>query len=154
MIGTAYSKEHALWAQVVRNEAVAKQRFEFMTGETTATKFFNGTNRSNVDEKLMTLDRTRGVGKWAAGADRAGSTNSRSSVSIAKKSNGASGRYHSTSKMDALSTALQSVISEKRSNAGSSRRGISQTVSRSAVGNHNPLMLSKTNAGTFRDIDS
>lgn len=45
MINTSLSKDHALWDQVVRKEAIAKQRFEFMTGETTATKFFNGTNR-------------------------------------------------------------------------------------------------------------
>lgn len=49
MIGTGYHKEHALWDQIVRKEMDAKKRFEFLTGETTAKKFFNGTLKSSVD---------------------------------------------------------------------------------------------------------
>ena len=52
MIGTAYSKDHYLWDQIVKKEADAKKRFEYLTGQTTATKFFNGTNRQNVDRNL------------------------------------------------------------------------------------------------------
>lgn len=56
MIGTGYSKEHALWDQYVRKEVDAKKRFEFMTGETTAKKFYNGTLRNSVDKRLTTYD--------------------------------------------------------------------------------------------------
>lgn len=52
MIGTAYSKDHYLWDQIVKKEAVAKKRFEYLTGQTTAKKFFNGTNTGNVDRRL------------------------------------------------------------------------------------------------------
>ena len=44
MIKTAMSKDHALWDQIVRKEAEQKARFEYLTGETVARKFFNGTN--------------------------------------------------------------------------------------------------------------
>lgn len=54
MIGTGYNKEHALWDQIVRKEADTKRKFEFMTGETTAKKFYNGTLRGDVDQKLAT----------------------------------------------------------------------------------------------------
>lgn len=55
MISTAYGKDHALWDQIVKKETEAKKRFEYMTGETTASKFFNGTNQGNVDKKLQTI---------------------------------------------------------------------------------------------------
>ena len=55
MIGTAYSKDHTLWDQIVRKETEAKKRFEYMTGETVAKKFFNGTNTFNVDKNLQTV---------------------------------------------------------------------------------------------------
>ena len=42
MINTAMSKDHALWDQIVRKEVDAKKRFEFMTGETQAKKFYSG----------------------------------------------------------------------------------------------------------------
>ncbi len=43
MINTNLAGNHALWDQVVRKETEAKKRFEFLTGETSAKKFFNGT---------------------------------------------------------------------------------------------------------------
>ena len=52
MISTAYGKDHALWDQIVRKETDAKKRFEYMTGETVAKKFFNGTNTANVNKNL------------------------------------------------------------------------------------------------------
>lgn len=54
MINTGYNKEHALWDQIVKKEAETKKRFEFMTGETTAKRFFNGTLCNSVDNRLTT----------------------------------------------------------------------------------------------------
>lgn len=55
MISTAYGKDHALWDQIVKKELEAKKRFEYMTGETQAKKFFNGTNTNNVNKNLKTM---------------------------------------------------------------------------------------------------
>ena len=41
----------------MRKETEAKKRFEYMTGETTATRFFNGKNRMNVSKGLNTFDK-------------------------------------------------------------------------------------------------
>ena len=41
----------------MRKETEAKKRFEYMTGETTATRFFNGTNSMNVNRGLNTFDK-------------------------------------------------------------------------------------------------
>ena len=57
MIATAYGKDHALWDQIVRKEMDVKKRFEFLTGETTAKKFYNGTNKQNVDKRLNTFEK-------------------------------------------------------------------------------------------------
>ena len=59
MINTGYAKEHALWDQILRKEVDAKKRFEFLTGETQAKKFFSGTNRTNVDKGLDTFEKFR-----------------------------------------------------------------------------------------------
>ena len=55
MISTAYGKDHALWDQIVKKETETKKRFEYMTGETVAKKFFNGTNAFNVNKNLTTM---------------------------------------------------------------------------------------------------
>ena len=55
------SKDHRLWDQIVKKEAIQKARFEYLTGETTAKKFFNGTNSTNVDTNMLTFDRERSV---------------------------------------------------------------------------------------------
>lgn len=56
MIGTAYSKDHALWGQIVNKESDTRKRFEYLTGETQAKKFFNGTMKAGVDARLETFD--------------------------------------------------------------------------------------------------
>lgn len=56
MIGTAFSKDHALWGQIVNKESETRKRFEYLTGETQAKKFFNGTMKTGVDAKLETFD--------------------------------------------------------------------------------------------------
>jgi hypothetical protein len=57
MINTATSKDHALWDQIVRKEADQKARFEYLTGETVARKFFNGNNSFNVEKKITTYNK-------------------------------------------------------------------------------------------------
>ena len=144
MISTAYGKDHALWDQIVKKELEAKKRFEFMTGETVAKKFFNGTNAFNVDKNLATMASTMHPQDY--------------SRTPQPKNSGKSGsaRYNSMShtKADVLSKALSDVISEKRSNVGSAKRGSSSTVSKSYVVMQHPLMASAVNARTFRDVDS
>ena len=54
MIGTTYTNDHTLWNQIVKKENEAKARFEFLTGETSAKKFYNGSNSKNVYSKLQT----------------------------------------------------------------------------------------------------
>ena len=67
MINTSQSNEHALWNQVVRRENEAKRRFEFLTGETQAKKFYNGQNVTNVENKLSTFDKWRQTQSMAEG---------------------------------------------------------------------------------------
>ena len=141
MISTAYGKDHALWDQIVRKETEAKKRFEFMTGQTTATKFFNGTNVSNVDKNLMTMASMIHSGDY-----------SRTPQPKQLSSKHGSARYNSQlqgNKADVLSKALSDVISEKRS-----QRGSSSTVSKSYVVVQHPLMATTMNAKSFRDVDS
>ena len=57
MIGTGYHKEHALWDQIVRKESDTRKRFEFLTGQTQAKKFFQGTLRNSVDNRMTTFDK-------------------------------------------------------------------------------------------------
>ena len=57
MINTGQSNEHALWGQIVRRENEAKRRFEYLTGETQAKKFYQGQNVGNVDKNLSTFDK-------------------------------------------------------------------------------------------------
>ena len=52
MINTVQAKDHCLWDQIVKKELAAKRRYEFLTGETVAKKFFNGQNKTNVDVNL------------------------------------------------------------------------------------------------------
>ena len=54
MINTVQAGDHRLWDQIVRKEQEAKKRFEFLTGETVARKFYNGSNLDNVDKNLQT----------------------------------------------------------------------------------------------------
>ena len=49
MINTMMQGDHALWNQIVEKEARTKQRFEYLTGQTQAKKFFNGQNNDNVE---------------------------------------------------------------------------------------------------------
>ena len=63
------------------------------------------------------------------------------------------GRYSSASKADILSRALGEVIQEKRSNAPTSSKRGSSTVSRSLIPQR-ALVNSSMNAKTYRDIDS
>ena len=126
----------------MRKEVETKKRFEYMTGETAAKKFFNGTNAFNVDKNLTTM------------ASQMHQDHSRTPQ---PKNLGKSGsaRYNSTnSKADVLSKALSDVISEKRSNVDSAKRGTSSTVSKSYVVMQHPLMASAVNARTYRDVDS
>ena len=55
--------DHALWDQIVKKEAATKQRFEYLTGQTQAKKFYNGQNAQNVDKTLVTYQRMRETGK-------------------------------------------------------------------------------------------
>jgi len=57
MIKTTYGKEHALWDQIVRKETDARKRFEYLTGETAAKKFYNGQLCNSVDRKLQTFSK-------------------------------------------------------------------------------------------------
>lgn len=51
-----YHKDHALWDQIVRKESETKHRFEILTGETSAKKFYNGQNHRNVSQRIVTLN--------------------------------------------------------------------------------------------------
>ena len=61
MINTSLGNEHALWDQIVRKETVTKKHFEYLTGETDARKFFNGSNLQNVDTHLKTFSKSKGA---------------------------------------------------------------------------------------------
>lgn len=58
MIRTVQDRDHRLWAKLVRREVDAKRRFEFLTGQTDASKFFNGQNQRNVQKGLKTFQST------------------------------------------------------------------------------------------------
>ena len=115
MINTGNHREHALWGQIVGKESEARKRFEYLTGETSAKKFFNGTLKRDVDTKLQTFDaqfRSIQQKKPSGGDDmksNAGSNvskNRRQSKQLASTK----GRYSSASKADILSRALGEVI--------------------------------------------
>lgn len=123
MIGTAYANDHTLWGQIVKKENDVKARYEYLTGETSAKKFYNGSNSVNVDSKLQTFSKERmpaHMKALAATMNSAGKPlNKRSSQSslgggVTSKSGG---RYSTASKGDVLSHALEQVLSEKRSKA-------------------------------------
>ena len=57
MIRTLYTKDHVLWDKIVRKENEAKRRWEYLTGDTSAKKFYNGVLESRVDERLETYDK-------------------------------------------------------------------------------------------------
>ena len=123
MINTSLGNEHALWDQIIRKENVAKQRFEYLTGETQAKKFYNGQNANNVDNKLDTYDKFRaskGLPPHRNGLSATRTLNAK------RPSQTNVDRYSSASKADALSRALEEVI-ERRSKKASS------SVSRSVV---------------------
>lgn len=61
--------DHALWNQIVEKEARTKQRFEYLTGQTQAKKFFNGQNTDNVDKTLVTYQRMKEVQKGETAKD-------------------------------------------------------------------------------------
>lgn len=52
MINTTYAKDHVLWDHIVRKENEAKRRWEFLTGDTSAKKFYSGALEGNVDRHL------------------------------------------------------------------------------------------------------
>ena len=51
---TTGAREHELWNQITNKEIKAKKRFEFITGETQADKYFGGDNKPFVDSLLKT----------------------------------------------------------------------------------------------------
>ena len=59
MIGTVYTNNHRLWGQICQKEIDSKARYEYLTGETSAKKFFSGSNSVNVDSKLQTFSKER-----------------------------------------------------------------------------------------------
>lgn len=161
MISTATAGNHALWDQVVRKEADAKRRFEFITGDTQAKKFFSGSLKNSVEGKLQTYGNLRTIQPELyqsafhktpnanASKSRMAPLNKRASQKSMEGLDKRS-RYSSASKADALSQALQNVLSDKRTQV-SSKRG-SSTVSKSMK--PMPFMNSTANARTVRDIDS
>ena len=129
----------------MRKETDTKKRFEFMTGETDERKFYNGKNLKNIDAKLNTFSKSKGalspqrnVGKQiAVGGSRSERKTYSKTIQGRKEEpeiqmRNSNDRYSSVSKMskaDALSRALDKVLSDKRSSAGS-RRVVSSSVSR------------------------
>lgn len=120
MIRTAYTNDHTLWNQIVSKENNTKARYEFLTGETSAKKFYNGTNVKNVDTKLNTFSKERMTGYQKNANSAARPANKRTSKStLALKE---LDRYSTASKGDILSRALEQVLVDKssRSRAGNS----------------------------------
>lgn len=61
--------DHALWDQIVRKEAETKKRFEYLTGQTQAKKFYNGQGEKNVDHTLVTFQRMKQMSKGETAKD-------------------------------------------------------------------------------------
>ena len=49
MINTVQANNHNLWNQIVRKETEVRRNYEYLTGETLAKKFYNGSNATNVE---------------------------------------------------------------------------------------------------------
>ena len=138
--------DHRLWDQIVKKEAIQKARFEYLTGETSAKKFFNGTNSTNVDTNMLTFDKERSmrVNRTSKGTTKPTLGTRSSQTSLQSQSKGGS-RYNT--KGDVLSKALEQVLSEK----AKSRRS-SSTIPKPYI--PKPFANSTNNAKTFRDVDS
>ena len=52
MITTSRAREHDLWNQIVTKEINVKKRFESVTGETIADRYFGGQNKPYVESML------------------------------------------------------------------------------------------------------
>ena len=105
-----------------------------MTGETTATRFFNGKNRGNVDKGLNTFD------KMMYPSNPENMNKNKKMPPVDDYNSGASNRNGSRpgqskqSKADVLSQALGQVIQEKRSRTSQSANPDNvSVVSRSTV---------------------
>ena len=135
MIKTATGREHALWSQIVNKESDTRRRFEYMTGETTAKKFFQGQNAPNVERNLDTykqfLNTRRSTTTDPVFANPNGIKGVQASAGVLERlerQSNAGGRYNSsTQKAEQLSCALESVVQDRKSQRA---RGMSSTVSR------------------------
>lgn len=67
MIRTDFNRNHELWGQITQKENETKRRFEYITGQTQADRFFGGQNKPYVDSMLDTCTRWRQTGDKAFG---------------------------------------------------------------------------------------
>lgn len=54
MINTVQANNHNLWNQIVKKETEVRRNYEYLTGDTLAKKFYNGSNATNVELGLKT----------------------------------------------------------------------------------------------------